>query len=525
MIVLVGFMGAGKSTVGRLLAHRIGLPFVDADDVICARAGRSIPEIFETSGEAAFRRLESEVVAELLNADGDAVVALGGGALGDANARSLLADATVVHMQIDLEGALERSAASERPMLAQRDPAELYAERSAQYEEVRDHEVDARAAPEFLAGLIAHLWRNDVGRPLGLVAMEVIVPQHPHPVWIGPGAAARVGDLLPPLEHAEKAVLVTHTSLEELAEPTIASLAALGLEVTGVAMPEGETSKTLAGAAALYDEMARAGLHRHDIVVSFGGGVVSDLAGFVASTYSRGIDVVHVPTTLLGQVDAALGGKTGVNLDAGKNLVGTFHQPLAVFCDVGLLATLDDAELRSGLAEVVKYGLICSEEFLDHVEQHIERILARDPVVLTEIVAGSVSYKALIVAQDEREAGVRAHLNYGHTFAHAIEQTQGYGSLRHGEAVALGMMAAAYLAHEMGRIDDAVVERHRSALAAAGLPTSATLDIDTLTEAWRLDKKYRGGVRFVLLNGIGRPESGIVAPEESLKRALERMSS
>jgi 3-dehydroquinate synthetase len=235
------------------------------------------------------------------------------------------------------------------------------------------------------------------------------------------------------------------------------------------------------------------------------------------------VAVAHVATSLLAQVDAAIGGKTGVNLARAKNLVGTIHQPAVVVCDVDLLATLPRAELVSGLAEVVKYGLIAEPDLLETITTRAGDILAAEPGALVEIVARSAAIKARIVAADERERGERAHLNYGHTFAHAFEHSSGYGVLRHGEAVALGMMAAAHLAHVLGRLPAETVEEHRTALASAGLPTSAAFDPGQLEGAWRLDKKYRRGVRFVLLSELGRPEAGVAAAPAAVHEAIQRL--
>jgi 3-dehydroquinate synthase len=274
----------------------------------------------------------------------------------------------------------------------------------------------------------------------------------------------------------------------------------------------------------LAERLAALNAHRHDLVVGFGGGVVTDVAGFVASTYARGMNVLHVPTTLLGQVDASIGGKTGVNLEAGKNLVGTFHQPIAVVCDVDVLASCPIEELRAGMAEVVKYGFISDPDLLPLVEERVDEMYAGDAKLLVDVVARCASIKASIVSADEREQGSRAFLNYGHTFAHAIEKARAFSGIRHGEAVALGMMAAAYLAQELGRIDESVVALHERVLRAAGLPTQEPFDLPELEDAWVLDKKYRQGVRFVLLNGVGRPEAGIEAPRDALATALKRMS-
>jgi 3-dehydroquinate synthase len=259
-------------------------------------------------------------------------------------------------------------------------------------------------------------------------------------------------------------------------------------------------------------------------VVAVGGGVITDLSGFVASTFNRGMPVVHVPTTLLAQVDAAIGGKTGVNLPQGKNLVSTFHQPRLVVCDVGVLESLPVAELRAGMAEVAKYGFISDPELLEILESKAGDLLDGEPHLLADVVARSVEIKAGVVSADELERGGRAVLNYGHTFAHAIEHAAGYEGIRHGEAVALGMMAAAHLARGLDRIDDAVVAAHRRVLQSLELPVTASLDYDTLHEAWLRDKKYEGGVRFVLLGDLGRAEPGITAPREAVEEALKRLS-
>jgi 3-dehydroquinate synthetase len=231
--------------------------------------------------------------------------------------------------------------------------------------------------------------------------------------------------------------------------------------------------------------------------------------------------VVHVPTTLLGMVDAAIGGKTGVNLPAGKNLVGTFHQPSAVICDTSFLSTLPAPEFTAGLAEVAKYGFISEPRILDILERGVAAVREN----IEDIVLTSARIKCNVVAHDERESGVRETLNYGHTFAHAIEVTSGYGSIRHGEAVSLGMMAAAHLAAVLGRLDELSVDRHRGVLEAVGLPVRASLDIEELDRAWVRDKKYKGGVRFVLLSRLGHAETGIVAPRGALIEALERLAA
>ncbi len=513
-------MGAGKSTVGPLLADRLGLSFMDTDQVIEQRAGASIEAIFATAGEPTFRALEREVVAEAL-AEAPGVVALGGGALEDPGTRAALRGFRVVHLEVGFEEALRR-VGGERPMLRSREPRGLFEERAELYRSVATDVVatDGRSPDQVAVAIAAAVESKEPSR-----AVTVDLAERSYPVHIGQGTAARAPELLPGIKDAESAFVITHPRLVELAAPLIETLRSAGLRVVTTPIPEGEESKSLATAATLYDKLAAGNIRRDDLVIALGGGVVTDLAGFVASTYYRGIGVAHFPTTLLAQVDAAIGGKTGVNLDAGKNLVGTIHQPVGVVCDVALLRTLDEAELRSGLAEVIKYGLIRSPELLDLVADNVDAILARDARVLIELVTRCVAIKAEVVSADEQDIGVRAILNYGHTFAHALEQAAGYHGMRHGEAVSIGMMAAAHVARELGRVDDSVVDRHREVLSSVGLPTSAPLDIEVLEKAWQHDKKYRKGVRFVLLRAIGDAEAGIAVPREALLKMVASMAS
>ncbi len=559
MIVLVGFMGAGKTTVGRLLADRLGLPFLDTDTLVEETAGKTVPAIFESGGEDVFRALERTAAARALSGAA-AVVALGGGALADPDTLAGLGDATVVHLDVSIEEALRRVGdGANRPMLGRTDPQSLHLERARLYDFASDIRVATDGlTPETVAAELADAVAGVAGASppdeaeaaapasgtrtvpasgtrtvpaSGSRTVPVAASGGAYDVFVGSDLAGRAGDFIPALADTDKAFIVTHPSLAALTEGALKSLDAAGLEVDVAFAPEGESSKSLDVASALFDWLSRSRAHRSDLVVAVGGGVVCDLAGFVASTYARGMPVVHIPTTLLAQVDAAIGGKTAVNLSHGKNLVGTFHQPAAVICDVGLLASLPLDEMRSGLAEVVKYGLIADPELLSMVESEggalLEAHSAHVPhPAITDVVERSVAIKASFVAQDERDRGVRAHLNYGHTFAHAIEATATpeWGGIRHGEAVALGMMAAAYLAEDMGRLSPEEVAVHRRALEAVGLPVRREFDLETLEAAWQLDKKYRRGARFVLLNGIGAPEAGVSVPRDSLRRSLERMA-
>lgn len=302
-------------------------------------------------------------------------------------------------------------------------------------------------------------------------------------------------------------------------------LEASGFQVTLVTIPAGEKSKSLNYVGHCYDAMARQRLERKSFVVALGGGVVGDLAGFVAASYLRGIPFIQIPTTLLAQVDSSVGGKTGINLKAGKNLVGAFYQPRLVVCDLATLDTLPDRELRAGMAEVIKYGIIFDAPFFRRLEQQVEAALARDPAVLAKIVARCCEIKAEVVSQDETETGLRAILNFGHTIGHALEAISGYGKYLHGEAISMGQVYAGRLSQKLTGLPATEVERIRSLLKRAGLPTEARLNAAQkrkLMAAMKLDKKVSAGeIKFVLARAIGKVEFGQKTPETEVLSALD----
>jgi 3-dehydroquinate synthase len=349
--------------------------------------------------------------------------------------------------------------------------------------------------------------------------IKVEVPGRPYSVWVGAGILERAKELIP-LERVEVALLVADENAVTHRDRAVAGLDAATLHVEPIA--GGEAMKTMAHAEELSMRLAAAGAHRRDLVVALGGGAVGDLAGFVAATYNRGTPWVPMPTTLLAQVDASIGGKTGVNLPEGKNLVGAFHQPVAVIADVTTLASLPDAEFTSGMAEVVKHGLIADPEILQLVASEKGSLAARDSGTLVRLVTKAASVKARIVAADETEQGSRAFLNYGHTLGHALEALGGYARWRHGEAVAIGMMFAAHLAARLGCPDR--VAQHRAALEAAGLPIGgAAHEFDDILMVMKADKKYHGGIRFVILDDIGRPRLASDVPRDVLEAAYEQV--
>lgn len=324
---------------------------------------------------------------------------------------------------------------------------------------------------------------------------------------------------------ARRAVVVTQPPVGRHAAPVRVALAAAGLEVHELVVPDGEQAKDAAVLDSLYRALARIPLGRRDVIVAVGGGVVGDLAGFLAATWHRGVPVVQVPTTLLGQVDAAIGGKTGINLPEGKNLVGAFHQPLAVVADVDALATLPRRELVAGLAEVVKYGLIRDPVILELLEADPTGASGGDLTLLEELVLRSAAVKAGVVADDEREFGQRSHLNFGHTYGHALESVTGYTRYLHGEAVALGICTALRLGARIGLGPPALVERAEALLSRLGLPVrSQRLDRSALWAAMGRDKKAQGEVRFVLLEELARPT--LVTPaQDAVDAAIDQVET
>jgi 3-dehydroquinate synthase len=360
-----------------------------------------------------------------------------------------------------------------------------------------------------------------------LVRVTVPVPGRTYDVTIGAGLLEDAAAHIPALPRAERAFVVADQAvagryLERLSK----GLGRAGLQAIHLGVPEGEEAKSLAVMTALQRQLAVQEAHRDDPVVALGGGAVGDLAGFVAATYMRGVPFVQVPTTLTAQVDAAIGGKTGVNLPEGKNLVGAFHQPRAVLADVSTLTTLPERDFRSGLAEVAKYALTLDRTLLDLLERNLTAVLAREPVVLEDLVTRCVRAKASVVARDELDTGARLVLNYGHTLGHALERLDAFAGRSHGEAVSVGMLFAARLAEAMDLAPTGLLARHTRLLASLGLEPGGGLPFaDEIVGAMRMDKKYAGGVRFVLLEDVGRPRIVEDVSEDLVRATLAEMGS
>jgi 5-deoxy-5-amino-3-dehydroquinate synthase len=496
-IVLVGMMGAGKTSTGRRLAALLRRKFIDTDAVIEAESETSVGELFGREGEEAFRAIERRVFAEALSSPESSVIATGGGAvLDDENRERVAQEGEVVWLRARTATLAERvENVPERPLLgadARASLANLEPQRRPLYEQVARTviDVDELDHEATVMAVIRAIQRR----------VEVVTPQRTYEVIVGPGARHLLSEHVPAA--ARKAAIVTQAALNVTVVP--------GIDEAEFVIGLGEEAKTLATIEELCRGFARAGMHRHDLVVALGGGVVTDVAGFAAASFHRGLPVIHVATTLLAQIDAAIGGKTGVNLPEGKNLVGAYWQPHAVFCDTDLLATLPDAEWRSGLGEMAKYLLLG----LDHL----------DDLSLADQVTACVRMKAEFVAADERDGGKRRLLNYGHTLAHALE-AEHFGAdgarIRHGEAVALGLVFAARLARVLGRVDDEVVKRHVAVVEDFGLPSALPADanLDTLVEFMTRDKKANGGLTFVL-DGPSGVEVVDDVQEEAVRQAL-----
>jgi shikimate kinase / 3-dehydroquinate synthase len=522
-IVLIGFMYAGKSTVGRLLADAVGMAFVDTDDLIEREAGAAIPEIFDRLGEQRFRQMERDVIARV-TAEGGSVIALGGGAvLDERNIADARRDGTIYYLRITAGAVAERAAVEGgRPLLDGRSKAEmeeLLSLRSEAYESAADSIIEeGGGSPEDIARRIAADFQGKCGGPgpededLMLDSFETItvrLGETSYGISVGQGLLGRIETLLPSRKWRKGAV-VTDDKVGPLYGATAVSrLRGAGLETVMLEIPAGERSKNAGKALEVVDYLMSEGLTRSDAVFALGGGVVGDLVGFAASVFKRGVDLVQVPTSLMAQVDSAIGGKNAVNVAAAKNQVGTFHQPVAVISDVTLLATLPFGEFRSGLAEVAKYSVLTDRDWGRAFREDAGTMADADPARVARVIAECAREKAALVSVDERDQGVRHLLNYGHTMGHALEASGGYGEIySHGEAVSVGMVYAAMVAEESGTATRGLAARHVELLTALGLPVAPRDPVPSFEEVlvrMSQDKKNTGSSVLVLLEEEGRP--------------------
>jgi shikimate kinase/3-dehydroquinate synthase len=521
-LVLIGFMGAGKSTVAAELAKALGVTALDSDRLLEERFGHPVAREFELSGEEAFRATEEQLVCELLqNAGAGSVIALGGGSVLSERVRKALEPHLTVLLDVEAEQAWERvggasggasASAAERPLARDREAfMALHAERRPLYDQLADAHlpmIDRGTASRALDAL-----RALSSAPAGTRLLWARSASGDYPVLIGRGLLRAGGaeDLarLWPLDRASsRPFCVVDETVTALYVERLGEIAALA------SIPPGEQHKTLASAEHVWDRMVAAGMTRADHVVALGGGVVGDLAGFCAATYQRGVPVVHVPTTLVAQVDSAYGGKTGVDLPEAKNYVGVYHQPAGVLVDPDTLATLPATELAAGWVEVLKTALIAGGEQWERV--------ATGGEVTEQAILACARTKLAIVAADERDAGRRQVLNLGHTVGHAIETATGYAQYRHGEAVGLGLLAALRLSGL-----DGLRAQVRELLLARGLPATlggASVDVEQIVAAIARDKKRVGAhVPFVLVRAPGDVVTGREVPDADLRSAVAEL--
>ncbi len=546
-IVLVGLSGVGKTSVGRILAERLGWPFIDTDDLVTEREGKHPAELIPERGEPAFRDIEARLVAEAAQRV-PAVIATGGGAFQRAANRAALGehgficflDATAPEIARRLA---EDAAGPVRPLVAD-DPAarleQLADERRPGYL-LADLWVPVQLPdPQLAATRILRAWAEQGTEVLAnprrraRLASET-PPRGPaalvdtgdarYPIWVGAGELSRLGERLRQVGlDGRRVFLVTDTSVIEQHGQTVArALSSAGIPGASYVIPSGEASKTVRVANELYGWLAAEKAERRDVIVALGGGVVGDLAGHVAATYLRGMPLVQVPTSVLAMNDAAIGGKVAIDLPAGKNLVGAFHQPTAVVADIDTLRTLPKRSFIEGFGEVIKHGLILDPVLLRVLEENAASLSSGAPDwdLVAYVTARSARVKALIVSSDPKEQGLRAVLNYGHTIGHAIEQVTGYTEYLHGEAVSIGMMGAARIGLELGVTDEDLLHRQADLLRAFGLPLVAPgLNVTVMLDAMQRDKKVvQGKLRFVLLEGVGRTVVRGDVPSDAVQRA------
>ncbi len=544
-IFLIGFSYSGKSRSGRAVAERLGWDFTDTDDEIVAEAKKPIPEIFAEDGEECFRELERQALVRVCRKK-EMVIATGGGIILAAENRELMKKSgVVVCLQAEPDTIYNRLLIDDkkgeskvvRPLLSGTDPER----RIAQLKEFRqpyysiadwtvhtDNLTPAEVAVEVIRG-----W--NYSRRCGAcpatdqeTACVVTTASESYPILVGWGLISSIGWRMRNAGLAGTVYVMSDDQVFPLyGRKVTESLGDAGFSADSFVVPRGEKSKSIEVASQAYDFLVERRAERGGIILALGGGMVGDLAGFVAATYLRGMPLIQVPTSLMAMVDSSIGGKVAINHHEGKNLIGAFYQPRLVLADTETLTTLTERELTSGWAEIVKHGLIRDADYFQFLGQNVEKLKRLEREATTEAIRRSVAIKAAVVNEDEKEMGLRAILNYGHTIAHGLETATGYKRLLHGEAVSVGMMGEARIAEKLALLEGKVVERQRSLLLRFGLPvTCPGVDTNAVLKAIELDKKVRQkAVRWVLLRRIGEAVVGHDVPQHVVRSVIEEIGA
>ncbi|MCD6317744.1 3-dehydroquinate synthase [Candidatus Aerophobetes bacterium] len=521
-IVLVGFMGTGKSRIGKLLARRLGMEYLDTDEIIEKRERKSIYQIFKEEGEDYFRKVESEVVEKVAKLNGYVIATGGGVVLKQVNVNFLRKKGFIICLTAEPQIIWQRvKHNNQRPLLSgfsnPREKVRKLLNRRAPFYSKADITIDTSYLSEEKVV-------DKIVNSLPKERIQVNLGYRSYPIFIGSNID-EVGVIAKGFNLSKRILIVSDTRVWSLYGKRVKeALKEANFEVEYFQIPPGERYKSLAQTRKLYNACLDFKLERNSSLLALGGGVVGDLTGFVAATYLRGINFLLIPTTLLAQVDASVGGKVAVNLSRGKNLVGSFYQPRFVLIDPEVLLTLPPRRVREGMAEVIKSAIIKDKSFFSYIERNLDGIRTLDPYLLRFIIGKSLRIKVGIVEEDEREEkGIRQILNFGHTVAHGIEAAANYKRYTHGEAVAVGMIASGRIAVKMGYFPLASFLRLENLLKKVGLPTTfKEIDKEKFWQALFLDKKVKEGrINFVLLKGIGEAFLTPDVPTSIVRKVIE----
>lgn len=535
-IFLIGFMGAGKTTIGRILAKKLNKRFIDSDQEIEDRTGTSIQMIFKTEGEDSFRHREVQIISEL-SKQYNIILATGGGAILNTKTRSLLKKrGTVIYLRTKINQILKRTIKdSNRPLLQptinlKKRLEQLLKNREPYYKEIADlifetnyYNIQSlvKVIINKLISISPYIKFSMHTQSLSTNILNVKINSCNYPITIGHTLLTKHNVLLSYIAGKYVAIVTNEYIASLYLEKIKKSLEIANKQVIVIILPDGEKEKNFTNLIKIFDKLLINKCDRETTLIALGGGVIGDLTGFAAASYMRGVSFIQIPTTLLAQVDSSIGGKTGINHSLGKNMIGAFYQPKAVITDIATLKTLPNREFLAGLAEVIKYGIIIDAHFFNWIETNLHLLITKNNKALLYIIKHSCKIKMNIVRQDEREGNIRAILNFGHTFGHAIESGLGYGTWLHGEAVSCGMVMATDLSYRLGYIDTISKNRVITLIKAAGLPIIApNINIQNLLNIMKIDKKNKDNkIKFVLLKSIGTTCFSFVT-EEIIKQTI-----